>query len=723
MFSSMFCIQTASGTCRMSGTIAEGRLQTLQVYRLLQCIHQADKDHIDKMLKFGVKDLINLMEPRDGVGALHMAVRAYSDDLVSFLLSRGAHPDIQDKRGRTPVMLAAELGSVATVTLLVQHKADLSLQDAEGKGVLFYCMYPTKRHARCLQMAVECQADINNVSAEGTHIFQLMCEKAQEFESMCLAMLQRGADPNAKNQRTGVTALMAAVKAGCLQLARAILKKGGNVNALDHQRLSAVHYAAMGGFLEVIQLLSANSAQMDVISLDENTPLHYAAATGDALCCKFLVQRGCNHKMKNQKGLLPHQIAKEAGHKVVAKQLKKAQKPPEEETESSEAILMSEPWALTLHDWSNERERDLWHAFGDESDTVSTEVFISVLQELKVPIEEDQLLQVISAHEENNEGLVNIKDFITGVKYIQKPFLLSSYVPKKKKAAKTGKKGKKGGKSTIPMPIGTLPQDIMQRRQDGGPPQFMIESCSNLTDVCRLDSKHPVKNDTRWYTEKPQKVFVNINTCVKSGDLESLGLAFSQGVPVDVQDEYYKTPLMVACSSGNDKVVQYLLKKGANVTMSDQFRWTPLHHAAHGGHTDIAKLLLEAGADVNACTLNGGTPLMKAIECSRISCVDLLLNAGADVTSVNKAGKNCLDIARDFADSAVIDLITCLMDSPTKQKQKKTGCVKLLSTSQLMSQVEKQMDLLPFDVESDDFMSSFSQNIQKKFLEQAKNTG
>lgn len=44
---------------------------------------------------------------------------------------------------------------------------------------------------------------------------------------------------------------MEAAKAGSLRLLKAILRKGGNPNALDRRLLTAVHYAAMGGFLEV----------------------------------------------------------------------------------------------------------------------------------------------------------------------------------------------------------------------------------------------------------------------------------------------------------------------------------------------------------------------------------------------------------------------------------------------------------------------------------------
>lgn len=91
-------------------------------------------------------------------------------------------------------------------------------------------------------------------------------------------MLENGADPNARNlvgkarwnqliggrlsylchfclQETGMTALMEAAKVGFLELVRAILGKGADPNMADGNQLTAVHYAAMGSFLEVQYLL------------------------------------------------------------------------------------------------------------------------------------------------------------------------------------------------------------------------------------------------------------------------------------------------------------------------------------------------------------------------------------------------------------------------------------------------------------------------------------
>ncbi|XP_072217990.1 ankyrin repeat and EF-hand domain containing 1a [Leuresthes tenuis] len=661
----------------MSDRVAQGRLQVLQIYRLLQYVREGDKAQIEKMVNFGVKNLINLTEPQDGTGVLHVAVSANDLDLVSFLLSHGAHPDIQDKRGRTPIMLAAELGNETIVALLAENQANLRLMDAEGKGVLFYCIYPTKRHTHCLQVALKSQADVNNVSAEGIHVFQLMCEKAHVCTPLSLIMLDAGADPNARNQETGVTALMEAVKAGSLQLVRAILRRGGNPNSLDQKRFTAVHYAAMWGFFEVIQVLSAYSADMGVINQDSCTPLHYAALTGNANCCKFLAQRGCNPKLKNQEGLLPRQIAKDSGHKAAAKELRKAERQQGKGKQSSGVNLLSDVWALTLHDWSYEFEDNLQQACGDKSETVDTETFISLLEDLQAPVDLDQLHTVISAHDKKREGCVNVTDFIKGVKYIKKAFLLSSYMPKKKKGEKGGKGGKKKGKFVLPLPICTLPPELMPRRPDGGPPCFMIETFCNCSDIQRFDPdhppEHPIINDSGWYIEKPDKTYININYCVKSGNLETLDLAFSQGVPVDVKDQFYKTPLMVACSSGNYEVAQYLLSHGADVNVCDQFFWTPLHHAAHAGQVEIVELLMEAGASVDAEAIGGGTPLMRAIESSQPSCVDFLIKAGASVNAENKKGQNCLDIALAFTDSKIINLVEDKMDSLPKSKDSSKG--------------------------------------------------
>uniref|UniRef100_A0A3B3TQK2 Ankyrin repeat and EF-hand domain containing 1a n=1 Tax=Poecilia latipinna TaxID=48699 RepID=A0A3B3TQK2_9TELE len=619
----------------MSCAVATGRLQVLQIYRLLQWIHKGEKDEIQKMVKLGVKNLINLTEPQEGLGVLHLAVSA-NNNLVEFLLSLGAQPDVQDKMGRTPAMLAAELGNEDILSLLFQKQPDMKLVDIKGKGVLFYCSYPTKRHARCLELALKNGADPNNISCSGVHVLSMMCEKANECTPLCLALLDAGADPNAANETTGVTALMEAAKTGSLPVVRQILRRGGNPNTLDQNGYNAVHYAALSGCFELFHILL-----------------------------------GCNPKLKNKEGLLARQIAKDFGLKAAIKELKKAERAFGKSKKSTGGGMMSDLWALTLHDWSNEYQAELVEAFRDQFGNADLDTFMSVLENLGAPVEPDQLEMVFSAHNKKGEGLINVNDFVKGTKYIKKVFRLTGYTTQKKKKEKGAKKKKKKGPFVLPIPICTLVPELKPRRPDGGPPHFMIEKYHNLTDVRRFDNEHPplhpIVNDSWWYIEKPNKVYININYCVRNGDLESLDLAFNDGVPVDAQDEFYKTPLMEACISGNYELVQ------AEVNMCDQFFWTPLHHAANGGYLEIVELLVNAGADVNAKALNDGTPLMRAIESSSFSCVEFLINSGAKVYSETKKGVTCLDMARHFGETSIESLVqekVNALPDPKKAKPK-----------------------------------------------------
>uniref|UniRef100_H3A1L0 Ankyrin repeat and EF-hand domain containing 1 n=1 Tax=Latimeria chalumnae TaxID=7897 RepID=H3A1L0_LATCH len=656
-------------------SIAQGRLEILQVYKLLQCVRQNDKKQIGKLIKFGIANLINFAEPNEGECALHLASVANNIDMCKFLLELGAHPNVQDKQGRTPFMKAAELGHDQLLELLAFADADMTLVDNDGQGILFYCVCPTKRHTQCVQIALEHGADPNNRSLNGKPALLFTCEQAQEQEckEMCLQILEKGADPNGMDEESGRTVLMEAANAGATEVVRVILQKGGKVNTLDKGRYHAGHYAAKGGFFQILRALSAYGGDLGVIAMDGNTPLHLAAKGGFADCCKFIVQRGCNPKLKNQEGKTARAVAKESAHKPAMKEIRKGER---YFTKYSKPQVHNpnEPWAILFYDWSLEHEKVLRSAFevmdlGDG--TVAKEDFALVIQGKEAPIEFEDLQKIMQVHDKNRLGSVNINEFFKGSKYLQKTFLMASYEPKKKK----GKKGGKKGKASIPLPICIVPENLIHRRDDGGPPHFMIESYRHFTDYSRFSRDHPpvhpLQDDSAWYLDWPDKSFTNVNYAVKADDIESLNRAFAQGVPVDVRDRFYKTPLMAACASGNFEVAKFLIAMGADVNASDNFKWTPLHHACHAGQLDIIQLLVNSGVQIDTAAINGSTPLMRAVESCRLECVQYLINCGAKVQLQNKKEQNALDISREYTDLRIYEVVKAKLDSLPKPKDKK----------------------------------------------------
>lgn len=91
------------------------------------------------------------------------------------------------------------------------------------------------------------------------------------------------------------------------------------------------------------------------------------------------------------------------------------------------------------------------------------------------------------------------------------------------------------------------------------------------------------------------------------------------------------TPLGIAASHADDKIVDMLIAAGANLNVRDDAGGTPLLNAIRYGRDRNVHSLLAAGADADMAGSGGEVPLMQAAELGRLDYVDLLLSKGAHV--------------------------------------------------------------------------------------------
>ena len=82
--------------------------------------------------------------------------------------------------------------------------------------------------------------------------------------------------------------------------------------------------------------------------------------------------------------------------------------------------------------------------------------------------------------------------------------------------------------------------------------------------------------------------------------LEKAETLLNKGVDIDmaVIQNYNRTPLMCAVTTGKEKFVDYLISNGADVDKTDSYGFTPLMVASVKGNKEIAEKLLNAKADV-----------------------------------------------------------------------------------------------------------------------------
>lgn len=63
-------------------------------------------------------------------------------------------------------------------------------------------------HTQILEMVINLDADIHNVSSTGKSVFMFACEHAMDYEHLCIRLLESGADPNVTDPVCVIIVLM-----------------------------------------------------------------------------------------------------------------------------------------------------------------------------------------------------------------------------------------------------------------------------------------------------------------------------------------------------------------------------------------------------------------------------------------------------------------------------------------------------------------------------------
>jgi ankyrin repeat protein len=139
-------------------------------YKFLEAIRKSKNDEVVKFLEQAGVTPINTRDKTTGETALIIVVNRRDVTFTSYLLGRGARPDIADNSGRTPLMVAVERRFTEGAQLLLDRKANPNQANNSGETPLI----------RAVQMR-----DLD----------------------MARMLLNSGADPNRRDTLAGMSAL------------------------------------------------------------------------------------------------------------------------------------------------------------------------------------------------------------------------------------------------------------------------------------------------------------------------------------------------------------------------------------------------------------------------------------------------------------------------------------------------------------------------------------
>jgi ankyrin repeat protein len=119
-------------------------------------------------------------------------------------------------------------------------------------------------------------------------------------------------------------------------------------------------------------------------------------------------------------------------------------------------------------------------------------------------------------------------------------------------------------------------------------------------------------------------------------------LALENKPKLEEKDEHGLTPLFYAIKNRWRELSLRLIKMGAQVNVADERGVTPLHLAASYGDRMLVKQLLQNHAAIDAEDKSGETPLFYAVKEVKAEISELLLEKGANLRHCNDYGRNLL---------------------------------------------------------------------------------
>lgn len=138
---------------------------------------------------------------------------------------------------------------------------------------------------------------------------------------------------------------------------------------------------------------------------------------------------------------------------------------------------------------------------------------------------------------------------------------------------------------------------------------FDLISRSHLSEFKKVFFNEKV--NPNLYHPKERKTLLQKAICLENSKI--IEFLVESGANVNECDKQQRSPLLLACSTGNKDICIYLLGNGAKISHRDAYGYSALFLALKKHHFHLVNDLILFGADINLKRDNGMTPLHEAL--------------------------------------------------------------------------------------------------------------
>eukprot|EP01041_Mallomonas_annulata_P000701 gene701-1342_t len=570
-----------------------------------------------------------------GNTALHLACESGNVELVSWLIGKGMDISLRNKIGFTPLHCASEAGNTDMANYLCAMGAQMTTET------------PTIASKRIMDDADE-ETLLRSTESEEEAVIQGPGAEVPIYTSDVTLV---------SNEDPADSTLRDACARGDLEIVRKmLLGGGGDVHSQNINGSNCLHFACIGGHLELAEMLLAAGAVLDSQNLKGFAALHLACDRKHPKLALWLVLKGANINLKNAEGYTPLHYVCIRGLTDVLNDISK--------------MRSNFDANMTAH-----KDISLLHCAAEQGHETVIEELVhlgalvdSVDADNKTPLHYACLrghLKAIKCLVEH-EAHVNARDYrgstplfyaCSGDNPILAQWLVSSgNLALSRWLIESGVDIRaKNKKNLTPMDFATkggfseLVEYLnFKLSENADYPAALPEMINGFHSACsagnvdliiqflqaRIDPN--VRNDDGTTA---------LHYACLNGLLGVVRRLVSTGAKINNANEAGLTPFHCAVVNGHLSLAQWLVQQGANPLDVASFDNTALHFAAQSGHLMIVDWLLRSGLEIDATNSEGLSVLYYAVYSGHTEVVKLLLKNGADIDLVNKMNETVMHAA------------------------------------------------------------------------------
>jgi len=563
----------------------------------------------------------------DGFTILHHAARCNVAEAVNILLDNGVDVDRVENMGFTPLHVAVRHKSTEAVKALLKRGADPSIPDNEKATPLLFAARRGYIEIAGLLLN-DPRTDVNYANLAGITPFHAACASGER--SLCELLLAHGAELTAKSSNL----------------------------------LTALHFAAFGGNVDVCELVISTAKKrcpslknfLEERDVEDATALHMSCSKGYTGVTELLLRHGVDCEAGKGVNLsTPLHLATTHGHEEVIR------------------LLISS--GAVIDYWDGHLKTPLHQAaMGNKMKIV--EILLDKGADIEAKNMMDLtpfLIAVIHGSKETAEMLLDRGANLMAIDSAHNSCLHLAVIHKRKEI--------------LQMLLDRGKGKLMELRNNELKSVIHLAACNEEMEILNILLDQTFSTKQRDINEK-----IPLHHAAENGSLECIKsllrcplLMRSMGD----RDAYGMSPLHQAALNKHAEACKLLIYKGGDITSQDHRQRTPLHLAVKSGSLETVQVLLNPMLPntLEVQDIEQQTPLHIACMHNRLDVLRFLLDKGADVATRNKDHMTCLDVAIEW------DSVEVAKTLVKHERWKEVICAS--SAKDKIPPMEKLIDKLP----------------------------